>query len=98
MIVRWTLEALERLIEIEEFISRDNPRRAKHFIEVLVGEGQSLSENSLRGRSVPEIADPQIREIIVNNYRIIYRSNRERIEILTVFEGHRRFRIDEIKE
>lgn len=98
MTVRWTLEALERLIEIEDFIARDNPRRAKHFIEVLVGEGQSLCENPLRGRSVPEIADRQIREIIVKNYRIVYRSNRDQIEILTVFERHRQFRIEEIKE
>jgi toxin ParE1/3/4 len=96
MTVRWTLEALERLIEIEDFIARDNPRRAKHFIEVLVGEGQSLSENPLRERSVPEIGDPHIREIFVKNYRIVYRSNRDQIEILTVFEGHRQFRIDGI--
>jgi toxin ParE1/3/4 len=98
MTVHWTLEALERLIEIEDFIARDNPRRAEHFIEVLVEQGQSLTGNPLRGRSVPETADPQIREILVKNYRIVYRFSQDQIEILTVFEGHRRFRIDEIKE
>jgi plasmid stabilization system protein ParE len=48
------------------------------------------------GRVVPEIANPDIRELIFKKYRIVYRLNENCIEILTVFEGHRLFRIDEI--
>ena len=98
MTVRWTLEALERLIEIEDFIAQDNPTYARRFIEALIKHGESLTKFPERGRHVREMADPQIRELILKNYRIVYRSNRDQIEILTVFEEHRSFRIEEIKE
>jgi len=43
----------------------------------------------------PETSNLYIRELIVIKYRIVYRLCRDQIEILTVFEGHRQFRIDE---
>lgn len=46
----------------------------------------------------PERSNPYIRELIVKKYRIVYRLNRDQIEILTVFEGYRRLRNDEIEE
>ena len=48
------------------------------------------------GRVVPEIGNPDIRELIFKKYRIVYRLNANCIEILTVFEGHRLLRIDEV--
>ena len=39
------------------------------------------------GRIVPEIGDRSIREIILGNYRIIYRLRSEAVEILTVHHG-----------
>ena len=33
MKIRWTHEALERLIEIEDYISKDSPGRAVQFVE-----------------------------------------------------------------
>jgi plasmid stabilization system protein ParE len=35
-----------------------------------------------------------VREIFKRTYRIVYRVMSDRIEILTVFEGHRRFPSD----
>ena len=49
------------------------------------------------GRIVPEISNPEIRELIVEKYRIVYRVQEEDIEILTVFEGHKLLRIDELE-
>ncbi len=46
---------------------------------------------------VPEIPNPCIRELITKKYRMVYRVKKGKIEILTVFEGHRLFRIDEIE-
>jgi plasmid stabilization system protein ParE len=94
--VLWTYEALERLLDIEDFIAQDNPRRARQFIGLLIEKGESLSDNPRRGRTVPEISNPYICELIVKQYRIVYRLRRDQIEILTVFEGHRQLRIDEI--
>jgi plasmid stabilization system protein ParE len=38
---------------------------------------------------VPEIGNTRIREVFKGPYRLIYRVADERIEVLTVFEGHR---------
>jgi hypothetical protein len=42
---------------------------------------------------VPEVEDPDIREVFLKSYRIVYRVEARRILVLTVFEGHRKLRI-----
>jgi toxin ParE1/3/4 len=95
MEINWTREALEKLIEIEDYISKDSPERAAKFINQLIEHTLSLSDQPRLGRSVPEIAKPHIRELIFKRYRIVYRIREDRIEILTVFEGHMLLRIDD---
>jgi len=92
----WTDESLKRLIEIEDFIAVDNPTRAEDFIDFLINKADLMPENPQMGRVVPEFSSPKIRELIVKNYRIVYRIRESIIEILTVFEGHRLIRRDEI--
>jgi hypothetical protein len=43
------------------------------------------------GRTVPELPGIDLREIIEGRYRIVYRVQGKRVEIVTVFEGHRQF-------
>jgi len=94
--VVWDAQALERLAEMEEFIAADSPARAQKFVERLVAGGNSLSRSPLRGRIVPELSDPQIREIFEKAYRIVSRIRTSHVEILAVFEGHRLLRGREI--
>ena len=96
MNVIWTREALNRLLEIEEFIALDSPQRAESFVDYLIERGESIGQNPEIGRIVPEIANPDIREIIARKYRVVYRIQKDAIVILTVFEGHRLLRLDEI--
>jgi toxin ParE1/3/4 len=96
MKVIWTREALDKLTEIEEFIAQDSPQRAETFVSYLIERGESISKNPQIGRIVPEILNSDIREIIVRKYRIVYRVQKELIEILTVFEGHRLLRLGEV--
>lgn len=96
MKIRWSHEALERLIEIEEYISKDSRDRAIKFVDQLIEHADLLSNKPRMGSTVPELANPDIREPIFKRYRIVYRLKANCIEILTVFEGHRRIRIDEI--
>ena len=92
----WTTESINRLSEIEEYISRDNAERAVEFVSNLIDHADVLLKNPKIGRKVPELSNDQIREIIYKNYRIVYRIQPDHIEILTVFESHRLFRQDEI--
>jgi len=96
MKIRWSHESLERLIEIEEYISKDSRDRAIKFVDQLIEHADLLSDKPRMGRTVPELANPDIRELIFKRYRIVYRLKANCIEILTVFEGHRRIRIYEI--
>ena len=96
MRITWTHEALLRLFEIEDFISQDSPERARKFVDQIIERTESLSDNPLSGRTVPEISNPDIRELIFRKYRIVYRINWNNIDILTVFEGHRLLHADEI--
>jgi plasmid stabilization system protein ParE len=41
------------------------------------------------GRIVPEIDRSDIREVILENYRIVYQLSETTITIFTVFESHR---------
>lgn len=98
MKVGWTLEAFQRLIDIEIFISNDNPIRARKFVEHLIERGESLSENPQIGRIVPELSNPLIRELLTKGYRIVYRIRNDQIDILSVFEGHRLLKKNEIED
>jgi len=41
------------------------------------------------GRIVPELDDPNIRELILRNYRLIYRILGEKVQIVRLFHGSR---------
>jgi len=93
----WTEEALEQLLEIQAFIARDSRKRAAEFVDQLIEYAEkSLPDNPHLGRVAPEIAHPEIRELLFRKYRIVYRLNGKRLEILTVFEGHRLLPMAEI--
>ena len=59
------------------------------FVAKLIERGDSVAPFPLVGRRLPELESNEIREVLEGNYRIVYRITHERIEILTVFEGHR---------
>jgi len=97
MKILWTREALQKLTEVEDFIAKDNAERAAKFIDAIVAHAESVLPGEPRiGRMVPEIANPDIRELLFKKYRIVYRGNKNNVEMLTVFEGHRLLRSDEI--
>ena len=96
MKIRWSHEALERLIEIEEYISKDSRDRAIKFVDQLIEHADLLSDKPRMDRTVPELANPDIRELVFKRYRIVCRLKTNCIEILTVFEGHRQTRTNEI--
>jgi len=95
--VVWTQEALDRLSDIEDFISQDSPQRAAKFVNYLIQRGEGVSKNHRIGRIVPEISNPNIREVIAKKYRIVYKIQENKIEILTAFEGHKLLSLEELR-
>jgi len=92
----WTKEALLRLQEVEEYISRDNPIAAVDFVDKLITIAETIVDNPLKGRVVPELSLENIRELLYKNYRVVYLIKKNSIEVLTVFEGHQLLKKEEL--
>lgn len=67
MQIVWAKEALDKLSEIEAYISSDSPRRAVDFTDFLIEQTISLFNQPKIGCMVPEIGNDSIRELIVKN-------------------------------
>jgi len=92
----WTHEALNRLTEIDDYISYDSIARSRKFINNIIKSTTSIPQYPQKGRIVPEFNISELREIIYKNYRIVYRIKKDQIQILTIFEAHRLIRTKEI--
>ena len=84
--------AIADLEEIALYIADDNPQAAAAWVDKLVDRAEKAAESPRAGRVVPEVGAPDIREVFLRTYRIIYRIERDRILVLTILEGHRRLR------
>ena len=62
----WTDQAHAALDEILAYISQDSPQGARAVLEEMLGAAEGLASLSERGRIVPEIDDPSIREVFVH--------------------------------
>ncbi|MDX6770239.1 MAG: type II toxin-antitoxin system RelE/ParE family toxin [Elusimicrobiota bacterium] len=87
--VRWTLQASEDLDSIAQFIAKDSLQYARLFVADVLQAVERLSEFPKSGRVVPELNDPVVREIILGNYRLVYRVKTKFVEMLTVYHGAR---------
>jgi plasmid stabilization system protein ParE len=57
----------------------------------IVNKSETLEPFPKAGRMVPEINDPNVREIFVYSYRLIYEVTPKRVEILAIVHGKRDF-------
>ena len=87
----WSAAAREDLYEVVSFIAKDNRVAAESFGYLLMSKVDLLPQFPEMGRVVPELGDPNLREIIFRSYRIIYQVNRlqEVIAIARIWHGAR---------
>ena len=95
--VRWTPQALDDLEAICLFIARDAPQVAAVFADRSFRATDRLADHPRLGRIVPELEIETIREIILGNYRIIYRIRGEEVKVVTVHHGARLLDIGKIE-
>lgn len=87
--IRWTFQAADDLEAITEFIAIDSPHYAQLFAIDVLNVIDRLTTFPRSGRIVPELGNSAIREVILGNYRIVYRVRGDILEILTVYHGAR---------
>ena len=96
MKINWSPLAVDRVTEIAEYISKDNPTAAANWVETVFDKVEQLKSFPESGRVVPEIQRKDFRELIYGNYRIIYRIGKKKVSILTVRHGEQILPLDEI--
>ncbi len=87
--VVWSELAWRDLENAADYIAQDSPHYAAAFVGELRDASRALAEFSGRGRVVPELNDPEIRELIVGSYRLVYQVAADRVTILAVIHGAR---------
>ena len=87
----WSPQAFRDLEGIRAYIALDSPRYADLTVRRVVEAVERLKVFPESGRAVPERAVPDIREIIVGRYRVVYRRKAGAVEVATVFRASRQF-------
>ena len=89
--IEWTQRALNDLRDIYRFIARDSKRYAQMQVEKIQNAVSKLAAFPLMGRRVPEFPDLPYRQIVVADYRVLYRSDEKqnRILVASVVHGRR---------
>ena len=87
----WSPVSRDDLHDLVRAIAADSPTRAENFAYRLMQQTDKLQDFPEIGRQVPEQNDPDIREVIVAPYRVIYRvrSQKHLVEIVRVWHSAR---------
>jgi plasmid stabilization system protein ParE len=89
--IEWTERALADLRAVDDYIAADDAIAAERWVGRLIAKAEAAARRPMAGRVVPEKGRPDIREVFLRTYRIVYRVREGSILVLTVFEGHRLF-------
>ena len=91
--IEWSDTAKNDLKGIIEYLSQDSPQYAEYFYERIFESIDNIKFFPEMGRRVPELKNPNMRELILQNYRIVYQFLEDKIEIVTIFHGKKLLRI-----
>lgn len=89
--VGWAEAASRALAQVVDDIAATSPDGAAKVLEGAVDAAASLSTLSERGRVVPEVGDPVLRQLLVFDYRLICRVHPDRVVIRAFLHGARDF-------
>ena len=90
--VVWSASSRRDLRSIFDYISVDSTRYAVEMMNRNFARTEILGMQSEKGRMVPELQNPAIRELIEGNYRIVYQIvDLELIRIIAVTHGAQHF-------
>lgn len=91
--IKWTELASGDLNAIHKYVSRGSKIRATRLIRSIIDATLKLETIPLCGRIMPEFETYELREILHNDYRIIYIVKPDRgIDVLAVMHSSREIR------
>jgi plasmid stabilization system protein ParE len=89
MKIQWTSPAVSDLESIREYISKDSIFYANRFIDKIFDSVEILAGQPEIGRIIPEIERPNLRELLFQNFRIMYRIQADVIQIIAIIRASR---------
>lgn len=89
--VVWAQSAYAALDEVVAYIAQDSRQAAVQVLKRALNTAADLKTLSDRGRIVPELDDPAIREVFVHRYRLLYRIEADRVVVIAFLHGARDF-------
>lgn len=89
--VVWAQSAQSALDEALTDIANDSIDGAVRVLARALDAADTLSTLAERGRIVPEIGDPTLREVFVYDYRLLYRVGEDHVVIRAFLHGARDF-------
>ena len=89
--VEWTESASADLKQVYDFIARDSARYARATVEKITAAAKRLRRFPQLGEVVLELSGLVYRQIVVGNYRVIYRASEDetRVFIMGVIHASR---------
>jgi toxin ParE1/3/4 len=85
----WSPRAVRDLDDVCDYIARTSDRYARAFAEQVTTLVESIPQQPCLGAVVPEYDRDDLRERLVQNYRVIYRLRGEDVEIVSICHGAR---------
>lgn len=87
--ISWAESAINSLLEAAEYIAKDSPSYASALTLQAEKAAESLGQFSERGRVLPEMREPNVREVFVGSYRLIYRTSKNLVTVIAFIHGAR---------
>jgi toxin ParE1/3/4 len=89
--IAWTLAARQDLLSaIQHLVDEAALEPAGRLLDGVEAAAASLLQFPERGRVVPELGPPR-RELLVMDYRLVYRVRQDAVEVLRLIHGRRDF-------
>ncbi len=96
--VKWSKPAGLDLKQIHDYIARDSKLYAQKISLEIIEKSEKLNLFPEVGRVVPEIGDPNIRELLIYSYRLVYEIFPDKVEVLALIHSKRNFIKDFLNE
>jgi plasmid stabilization system protein ParE len=84
MNIYWTRSARDDLQSVWNIAARSSTLYANKFVNELITSAHNIGNSPKTGKVVPEINDPDTREIVSHSYRIMYQIRKDRLYIMQV--------------
>lgn len=90
--ITWSKPALADARAAYEYFLEQSPRYSDAFLSRIESAADSLTGFSERGRRVPELELPDVRELLVEKHRLVYQVEGTRLTILRLIHSRRDFK------